>query len=195
MREPIDGIGRALASSGATLGLPRGTVGLAEADASWPAVFEVVASALDVSLDGLDAAVEHIGSTAVPGLAAKPLIDVGIGVGPDVAVDDAVAVIERTGFVFESDEGNFGGLFFTLSIPGDPAVVLAHLHLVERSNFQWRWYLGFRDALRRDADLRADYERIKRRAAERHRRDRVAYTEDKADWILRLVSALDAGNL
>jgi GrpB-like predicted nucleotidyltransferase (UPF0157 family) len=69
--------------------------------------------------------------------------------------------------------------------------VIAHLHVVDIDDFQWRWYLAFRDALRSDQDLRADYELVKQQSVTAHAGDREQYAQAKYGWILNTVQSID----
>lgn len=170
------------------VGLVRGTVALVASDPEWSSVFLAVELRLREALDGHDVVIEHIGSTAVRGLPAKPVIDVVAGVGEDETPSELIAPIEGLGFEFGGDHGDSGGLFFVLTHPQNSACRLVHLHLVARSDVQWRRYLRFRDALRRDPAIRAEYERIKAGAASIHPQDRRSYTAAKAAWIEQLLA-------
>lgn len=180
----------ALTASDANLGLTPGQVELRDHDPRWAELFATTAEHLTDAVQDLGARVEHIGSTAVPGLAAKPILD--IAVGAPAPVDTAVYVsrLEAAGFRFQTDLGSYGGLLFLAADESDQ--VLSHLHVVDIDDFQWRWYLGFRDALRSDAALRGEYEQLKRQSAGKHAADREQYTQAKFDWVLDTVQSLDA---
>lgn len=178
-----------LTTSEANLGLRSGHVEIREHDPQWARAFDVVDEQLRSAVQGLDAVVEHIGSTAVPGLAAKPILDIAIGAPAPINNQVYVRRLEATGFVFQADLGEYGGLFFIAK--GQADVALAHAHVVALDDFQWRWYLGFRDALRADPVMRADYEQLKRRSAGQHPADRASYTQAKSDWVLHTARSLD----
>lgn len=151
--------------------------------------YELVEVHLSEAVRDLGALVEHIGSTSVPGLAAKPILDIAIGAPAPVDTSVYVDRIESTGFEFQSDLGLYGGLLFHASAEGNG--VAAHIHVVDIDDFQWRWYLAFRDALRSDPGLRAEYQALKQQSATAHASDRAQYTQAKFDWVLKTVQALD----
>lgn len=126
--------------------------------------------------------VQHVGSTSVRGLRAKPILDVAIGVQPNVAVPaELVDALVTVGFIDRGvGAGSVGRLLVWELEPGVRAV---HLHIVGYGTEEWSNYVVFRDALRADADLLAEYERIKDDLAERFPGDRAAYTDGKTRFV------------
>jgi len=129
--------------------------------------------------------VEHVGSTAVPGLAAKPIIDLMASVNHlDVVVVDAAQRFTVDGWCFvppELDGRPWRRFFVKPDETGQHRI--AHLHLVTSGHPRWGEQIAFRDALRRDGTLADDYAQLKRRLADRHEEDREAYTNAKAGFI------------
>lgn len=145
----------------------------------WPARFADWRDRLLGELGPAALRVDHIGSTAVPGLPAKPIIDIHVGVAD---VDDErsyVPAIERCGIALRSREA--GHRYFRPA--GDrPRDVQVH---VSRATSDWyRSHLLFRDFLRSDAPTREAYGRLKKQLAATHREDRIAYNEAKTAFIL-----------
>lgn len=125
----------------------------------WADVAERLTTTISATLDGLAVSVEHIGSTAVPEMLAKPVLDIALGVEISTALADVQAPLESAGWVYRGDARDEGGHVFVLdSRPGER---VAHLHLVTHNGEQWNRYLAFRDLLRSDADARLDYENAK----------------------------------
>lgn len=126
--------------------------------------------------------VEHVGSTAVPGLAAKPILDLQASV---VSLDVADAIAE----VLASHQWHYVPLhldrrhyrrFFVKVVDGHRA---AHLHLLEKDTDRWHQQLAFRDAMRSDPDLIDAYVELKNQLAEQYRHDREAYSIGKSQFI------------
>jgi GrpB-like predicted nucleotidyltransferase (UPF0157 family) len=163
------------------LGLDYGKVQLCDSDPHWPDSFEWLAEGLRTALGVLAVAVEHVGSTSVPGLAAKPILDVAVGLAPQVGTEDVVSALETAGYIFRGDKGEHGGLLFVLE--NRPAHRVAHVHVVAHGDAQWCRWLSFRDLLRADPTIRAEYDKLKRELADRHRDDRQAYTAAKTAFI------------
>jgi GrpB-like predicted nucleotidyltransferase (UPF0157 family) len=146
---------------------------------AWPAAFEAERKRLSPLLAGAE--IHHFGSTAVPGLAAKPVIDMITLVGD---LDALIAVlVAAAGYQFpEAFNATLAHRRF-LCYP-TAAHRTHHLHLVDdREELARR--LRFRDRLRADPSLAVEYEALKRALAERHRNDREAYTDAKAAFVKR----------
>jgi GrpB-like predicted nucleotidyltransferase (UPF0157 family) len=168
------------------LGLPYGHVRLVDSDPGWPRAFERLASELGAALGEAAVAVEHVGSTAVPGLVAKPILDLAVGLAPAADPGRVISAIEGVGYRFRGDKADTGGLLFVLE--DRPAHRIAHLHAVPHGGERWRQYLAFRDRLRKDPDARAAYAAVKRRLGEQFAGDRRAYTAGKAAFVAGLLS-------
>jgi GrpB-like predicted nucleotidyltransferase (UPF0157 family) len=169
-----------------TLGLDYGQVRLAPSDPRWPEAFQRLAAQLRATLTDLAVAVEHVGSTAVPGLTAKPILDVLVGLAPGTDPEQVIAALEPLGYQSRGDKGDEGGLLLVLE--DRPAHRVAHLHLVGHGDRQWRRYLALRDRLRNDPAAMAAYARLKERLTARFSSDRRAYTAAKATFITQLLS-------
>ena len=161
------------------LGLTRGGVVLRDYDARWPAEFAREAARLQALL-GDGPVIEHVGSTAVPGLCAKPLIDIAVGLVDREALDAARLLLGRAGYDDRGDFGDRGGIILAKG-PEDDRTHL--LHLVERRDPRWDRYIAFRDALRADPGLRDRYAELKRQLAAGYWADRTAYLEGKRPFI------------
>lgn len=165
----------------AALGLPYGHVRLAtDPEAEWPQAYDRIAATVRESLPA--AGVEHVGSTAVPGMTAKPIIDIAVGMRPGgTAVAELRAGLEPCGFVYRGDAGSRGGILFVLETT--PWYRIAHLHVVTHGDESWARYLAFRDRLQRDPGARDAYVTLKRSLAERFPGDRAAYTAGKDRFV------------
>lgn len=148
-------------------------------DERWPGLFADWAMKLRRALGYAAVRIEHIGSTAVPGLAAKPVIDIQIGIG-DVEDESAyVRAIEALGVALRSREP--GHRYFR---PAGDRQRAVQIHVYRAGSEEERDHLLFRDFLRAHADAREAYARLKRDVAGRYRDDRLAYNEAKTGLIL-----------
>ena len=154
-------------------------------DLQWPARFEAERRLLVEAIGAwvVDGAIEHIGSTAVLGLAAKPVIDIMAGVESLEASRAAVAVLERHQYCYAAYRTD---VMHWLCKPS-PALRTHHLHLVPLGSALWIEQLAFRDHLRTHPDTALEYGALKRRLAVAHRFDREAYTTAKAPFVRRVV--------
>ena len=151
-------------------------------DKDWPARYERWRIQLSDALGLTASRIEHIGSTAVPDLAAKPVIDIQVSVQDPQSEAGYVLAIEALGIQLRSrdDEHRFFRPF-----SGLPRDVQVHVCSVDS---RWeRQHLLFRDYLRASESARDTYARTKQRAAERWRDDRIGYPDAKSDCILDLL--------
>lgn len=152
-------------------------------DPAWPALFgrerARVASALGAWLVG---PVEHIGSTAVPGLPAKPIVDMLARITDYDRASGMVAAMAAIGWVHAPEPHDQKTRTWSFCFP-DPGWRTHHLHVVEDRSPHWRSWLAFRDHLRAHPGDAAEYARIKTELANGNRHDRPAYRAGKAPFI------------
>ena len=154
-------------------------------DPRWPELFAAERALLDeVLAPWLVASIEHIGSTAVPGLAAKPVIDIMAPVASLEASRAAIDALGTSGYCYFPYRA---GVMHWFCKPSDD-IRTHHLHLVPYRSPLWNERLAFRDALRTDARLAARYEALKRDLARAHPDDREAYTDAKTAFIREAVA-------
>jgi GrpB-like predicted nucleotidyltransferase (UPF0157 family) len=164
---------------------PDAPIEIVPADPGWPQRFEQERAPLEQALaPWLTGAIHHVGSTAVPGLAAKPVIDILAGVE---SLDASRACFERLE-ALEYRYAPYRPQEMHWFCKPSPAHRTHHLHLVPTGSPRYRDELAFRDALRADGELAGEYERLKRGLAAEHRDDREAYTAAKAGFIARALT-------
>ena len=171
-----------------SIGLPRGIVRLLQSDPAWPRAFRAESARLEsaIAAAGLPPlAFEHIGSTAVPELDAKPIIDLLAGHARDADPRSWFAILIAIGYEHRGPQGVPERELFVL---GPESRRTHHLNLVAVDGQFWRDHLVFRDRLRSDAELREEYAALKRSLAATHPGDRPAYTAGKAAFIAQVMS-------
>jgi GrpB-like predicted nucleotidyltransferase (UPF0157 family) len=159
----------------------REAVVVVDYDAAWPLRFEeerarIVAALGDVTEGRV--AVEHVGSTAVPGLAAKPVIDIVVGVRDLDVGERCVGPLEAIGYEYRGEAGIPGRLYFR---KGNPRT--HHVHMVRHGSELWERHVLFRDLLRERPAIAAEYGALKRELAVRYRTRRLEYTDAKTPFI------------
>jgi GrpB-like predicted nucleotidyltransferase (UPF0157 family) len=157
-----------------------GYVVVREYDSRWPVEFDRERAALAHLLDRVVERIEHVGSTAVPELAAKPLIDIALGFAGPALLDEGRARLLAAGYEDRGDLGEKGGVVVTKGTPSERTHII---HLVLVQSDQWRRFLTFRDALRADPTVRDEYATLKRGLARQFPDDREAYTGGKAPFV------------
>ncbi|MDR2998047.1 MAG: GrpB family protein [Microbacterium sp.] len=167
---------------GSALGLRRGVVQIAPASDAWARTFEGVRAVLTTSAPASVVAIEHIGSTSVPGLDAKPILDIGLAVvpGTELATLDSwlvgLGMLLRGGGDGERADRMFG-------YEREPGIRLMNAHVISADAPELRRYLVFRDRLRALPADRDAYGALKRRLATQHPEDRLAYIAAKESFI------------
>jgi GrpB-like predicted nucleotidyltransferase (UPF0157 family) len=154
-------------------------------DDAWPALFEAEAAQIRAALGGELRVIEHVGSTSVPGLAAKPVIDIAISVE---SLDDLdIGAVEALGYSYvpKFEEELPNRKYFTR---GD-----YHAHVYEREHEEFMDYVRFRDYLRTHPEDARAYGELKLALAAEFIDDRAGYQAAKAPYVARLVAALRRG--
>src|SRR5919198_1890369 len=166
--------------------MPAQSVVLSPYDSDWARRFEAERALLErVLAPWLEGSIEHVGSTAIPGVAAKPIVDMVAGVRDLEEARAAYGPLEAAGYLDEPHRPEIAHHF------AKPALELAtrrfNLHLTEPSSSLWRERLAFRDALRADPSLAAEYEALKLRLAHEYPGDVRTYTDGKRDFVHRVL--------
>lgn len=157
---------------------------VADYDPDWPRQFEVLRSVLSRALGDVALSIEHVGSTSVPGLAAKPIVDLDAVVAPG-QVGTAIDRLAAIGYEHKGD----------LGVPGREAMrhprgtARHHLYVCEEGNLALANHLAVRDVLRADAAAARAYGELKRALAARFADDVDGYVEGKAAFILDVLRA------
>ena len=153
---------------------------LVQYNPDWPAVFEAEARRLRAACGSALIAVEHIGSTALPGLAAKPVLDVMLGVTRLEDADALVAPICALGYDYFGRYVRSSRFFFVLRANGRRVI---HAHGFVAGGPHWRRHLFFRDHLRTHPQAAERYQSLKRELAARFESDREAYSDGKKAFL------------
>ncbi len=166
-------------------GVEQREIQIVDYDAAWPKKFEAHARVIADALGGSALRIEHVGSTSVPGLAAKPIIDILVVV-PDSA-DESVYLprLEAAGYVLRVREPDWNEHRMLRTPEKD-----VHVHIYSDGCPEIQRYLTFRDRLRRNIGDRRRYERTKRELAAREWPDMNDYAEAKTEVIESIIAAL-----
>jgi GrpB-like predicted nucleotidyltransferase (UPF0157 family) len=166
------------------LGLPKGTVKLEPHAEQWHQLFAEEAARLRKVIGDYVVAIEHIGSTTICGISAKPIIDIAVAVEKMADGERCVKPIEEIGYEFRGEQGIGGRFYF---VKGEPRT--HHLHMVLEDSDFWRSHLLFRDYLRGNPPAAKEYEDLKLELAREYANDRDAYLQGKSDFIEKILKA------
>ena len=157
---------------------------LSEYNPSWPKMFQSEKLFLErVAGEWLYGAIEHVGSTSVTGLVAKPVIDIMFGVRNLRDSRAAIEVLEKNGYCYAPYKTSVMHWFCKPSANHRTH----HLHLVPFNSLLWHQRIEFRDALRSDKELAFEYVSLKRKLAAKYEKDRELYTDKKWPFIKRVL--------
>jgi GrpB-like predicted nucleotidyltransferase (UPF0157 family)/predicted kinase len=152
-------------------------------DPAWPQMFEEEKKFIEAALGDRVTAIHHIGSTAIPGLAAKPVIDIMLVVRKLEDAIECIAPLSDLGYAFIDYPQNTNRRFFRKGVPRTH-----HVHIVAAGNAELIDHLDFREMLRANPEWRDQYATLKLDLAGRHRNDRVQYSDSKTEFVRRVLS-------
>jgi len=169
------------------LGIPRDIVRLVPYTPEWVRLFDEERRQLQDAVGEHVLDIQHIGSTAIPGMIAKPLLDIAIAVADFEAARVCVEPIAALGYEYRGEGGIPRRHYF---VKGEPRT--HHVHMVEIGSQDWRQCLLFRDHLIRHPEAARQYAELKRLLAAEHRTDRAHYQAGKAAFVERILERASA---
>jgi len=163
------------------LGVKRGTVTLSQYDPEWVVEFQKEKELLFQTFGDRTKAIEHIGSTAIPEIPAKPIIDMNVAVESIDDIDDFIEGLQKLGYEYIPERRYTDRQFF----PKGPSECRTHhLNLVEMgSETAWENPLLFRDYLIEHEGVREEYKKLKEDLASQYADNREEYTERKSNFV------------
>lgn len=162
------------------IGLKRGTVKLVSYNPKWKTSFEREKKRIQKALGNLAISIEHVGSTAIPELSAKPIIDIAIIVKSIKSPGKLVRILESLGYEFKKDDDVLGRLFFT---KGPESKRTHYIHVVKFKGKEWKKLTLFRDYLLSHKQAIQKCSGLKNKLAKDYALDRKSYTSGKNEFI------------
>ena len=157
-------------------------------NSDWPGLFCELGSRARQALGNVALRIDHIGSTSIPGLAAKPIIDVQISVDSFDPIAPYRVPLERLGFVFKDKNPELTKRYFREPL-GERET---HIHVRRAGSFSEQFALLFRDYMRVHPDDVEQYAELKRQLAEQYAMDPHGYTDAKSDFVWKVIARADA---
>ncbi|WDZ78919.1 GrpB family protein [Ensifer adhaerens] len=154
----------------------------------WPSQFAVKAKRIRSVLGERAIRIDHVGSTAIQGLAAKPIIDIQISVADLHSIEVLKEEMSVIGYMWRPLNGDLTKRYFR-EAPGNERT---HIHVRALGSWSEQWSLLFRDYMRGHGEEHAPYAELKRALASRYQDDRVAYTEAKSEHLWGIVRRADS---
>lgn len=160
---------------------------LVEYDDNWPILFQNESKHI-LSVVGIAIiSIEHIGSTAVVGFMAKPVIDIAGALDDINSIASIIDSIEVIGYRYYGENGLPGRYYFVKQTSD----MKYHLHVVQHESLYWKRYLAFRDVLRNSQTIRDDYARLKKKLTMQYTEDSNAYSVAKSSFIEQILSNIN----
>lgn len=158
-------------------------------DREWPSKFLEESTKIMGVIGDTVVEVEHVGSTAVPGLCAKPIIDIMVGIRKLIDAENCIVPLESIAYEYVPEyEVSIPERRYFRKGPSEMPNKHFHLHMVEHGSDFWKRHLLFRDYLRTHPGAALEYCELKKRLASKYRLNREAYTEAKTTFIESIVS-------
>ena len=164
------------------LGLEKGVVELSPHNEVWHQIFDDERTRLQSAIGEFVVAIEHIGSTSICGISAKPILDIAIAISNPANGGNGVGPLEILGYEYRGENGIAGRFYF---VKGTPRT--HHLHMLLANSEEWRNHLLFRNYLRQNPAAAAEYHQLKKELLQKYQNDRDSYLNGKADFIQRVL--------
>ena len=168
-----------------SIGMKRGTVYLEPHQEEWERAAEETIQTLKSILGSVSADIQHIGSTSIKTISAKPIIDIAIAVNDFDGILSMREELRQNGVIYRFEESPRQLLFVMGDFEKDTRS--HHIHVVLYGSDEWNNYINFRDYLNSSIEAAREYEAVKLRLAEQYPDDRIAYTDGKQEVIDRLL--------
>ncbi|WP_161496504.1 GrpB family protein [Clostridium thermosuccinogenes] len=167
------------------LGLKRGIVELCDHDKAWEQNAALTIEKLKIIFGNIAADIQHVGSTSIRNIKAKPIIDIAVAVRDMGEVMKLVPALEQSGFMYRQHGIEEDMLFVCGDLNTD--IRTHHIHVVKSGSKEWHNYINFRNYLNAKPEVAKEYEALKLRLMSEYKTDRQAYTEAKAEFITHIL--------
>ena len=173
------------------LGLKRGELRVSPYRKEWKLLFEIEKRDIEKAIGDYIEDIQHVGSTSIPGMPAKPILDIAIAVKNFEEARVCIEPLCGMGYAFKGENGIPRRHYF---LKGEPCT--HHIHLLEKDSEEWKKLILFRDYLRSNQNTAEEYKKLKHNLSERLQGDRKAYQAAKSDFVEAVIrkSRLDRGS-
>ncbi|TFG11015.1 GrpB family protein [Candidatus Heimdallarchaeota archaeon] len=162
------------------IGLKRGIVELKTYNPKWREFYEQESKVISSQISDFLVDIQHIGSTAIPGIIAKPIIDIAVAINSLENIAKIIEPLSEIGFVYRGEQGIPDRHLF---IKGGEELRTHHIHVMHKSHYEWKKHILFRDYLLNHPEEVQKYSELKRRLEKQFKQDRESYTESKSEFI------------
>lgn len=171
------------------IGLKRGSVKLENYNEKWKDIFEEESKLISSKLNKFLIDIQHTGSTAIPGIVAKPIIDIAVAIDSLSNVEKIIQLLHELGYNYRGEQGIPGRHLFA---KGTEENRTHYLHIMEKGHPEWKNHILFRDYLKSNPKVTKEYEKVKRELAKKYETDRGKYTEGKSKFIQKVIEKAES---
>ncbi len=164
------------------LGLKRGELRVSPYRKEWKLLFEIEKRDIEEAIGDYIGDIQHVGSTSIIGMPAKPILDIAIAVKDFEEARICIEPLCKMGYTFKGENGIPRRHYF---LKGEPCT--HHIHLLEKDSEEWKKLILFRDYLRSNQKTAEEYKELKRNLSEKLRGDRKAYQAAKTDFVAAVI--------
>lgn len=166
------------------IGLKRGVVILKEHNKEWNKLFDKEARIISSRISAYLEDIQHIGSTAIPGTVAKPIIDIAVAIDDISNIKQVITLFQESGYEYRGEQGIPDRHLF---VKGDEESRTHHIHVMVNTSYEWKKHILFRDYLIQHSSEAEQYSELKKKLAEEFKSDREKYTDGKEEFILQII--------
>ncbi len=168
------------------IGLKRGTIELHDHDENWHKIAVNTMNDLKIIFGDIAIDIQHVGSTSIHSICAKPIIDISVGVSNLSDVQSILDKLEENGYMYKSENNHKDQIFFSV---GDISKDLrtSHIHVVKHNEVDWNNYISFRDYLNNNYKMAKKYEKLKFELLDKFKNNRIKYTDGKTGLIEKIL--------
>jgi GrpB-like predicted nucleotidyltransferase (UPF0157 family) len=166
------------------IGLKRGVVKLSKYNPKWKTLFEEESALIFSAAENFIADIQHIGSTAIPEIVAKPIIDILAAINSLSNIAKIIDPLKALGFIYRGEQGIPDRHLF---VKGEEDYRTHHLHVVEKEHSEWTKHILFRDYLRKHPQEAQKYSKLKQVLLKKYELDREKYTTGKSEFIEEII--------
>lgn len=164
-------------------------ISIEESNPKWANIFQQLKEIIQQELKGIIIDIEHVGSTAIPNLATKPIIDMDVIIESRELLSEICIKLQKLGYRHNGDQGIPGREAFKRESEEVPYTIprkkwqYHHLYVVDKNSKELKRHLYFRDYLINHPEAKEEYEKLKRKLAQEYRNQRDNYTDGKSKFI------------
>ena len=162
------------------IGLRRGIVELKPYNPKWKEIYREESELISTTIHEYLVDIQHIGSTAIPNIVAKPIIDIAVALDSLENIEKIIKPLKEIDYIYRGEQGIPDRHLF---VKGGEEFRTHHMHIMHKSHYEWKKHLFFRDYLLNHPEEVKKYSELKLQLEKKFKEDRASYTESKSEFI------------